>query len=113
MKPVIPLEDIRDLDIIPKRKHTDYKTKFVWSKNKKHMYIFYYYKSSIGCVPTDINYKYHNKLYSTIDVMKELAKGEFEYHSRKYVPSDWYDLENNVFNKTEFIELIKRFKRST
>ena len=68
-----------------------YKTIFLWSKGKRHLYIFYRY-NQVGLVPTDIDFEYRGKRYNTITVMETLALMK-TYKGRKYSALDWYNLD--------------------
>ena len=87
-----------------------YKTIFIWSKGKRHLYIFYRY-NQVGLVPTDIDFEYRGKRYNTITVMETLALMK-TYKGRKYSALDWYNLESGVFNKIEFVRLCKNLKKN-
>jgi len=79
----------------------NYTTVFKWSKNKK-LYVFYKY-DKIGYIPTGIDFTYRNNKYNTINIMNLLASAKVKHH-KKYLMTDWYDLETGIFDKKEFIK---------
>ena len=83
----------------------NYKTIFIWSKNKDKLYIFYKY-NLIGLIPTEIDFTYRNKHYSTIKIMDKLANIKNKWNKPKYISNDWYDLETSKFNKLKFVNLF-------
>lgn len=85
-----------------------YTTKFVWSSSKTRMYVFYNYRQ-IGYIPTEVDFVYKNRHYTTVHIMQVLAS-----NSKKSIPNiprmtvyDWYghDLDRPRLNKQLFVKL--------
>ena len=92
-----------------------FKTVFIWNKNKTQLYIFYKY-NTIGLIPTEVNFKYRNKIYSTIKMMEKLSP-RFQRGAPSVSKTDkvikmikitkleeWYDNNGNL-NKKLFMNI--------
>lgn len=85
----------------------DYKTKLIKFNNK--LIPFYKYNNNIGYIPSEINFIYKNKTYSTIKIMDLLSK---LYYNKKITPdislkfkiTEWYDNNGDKFNKILFMK---------
>lgn len=79
-----------------------YKTKLLWTKNKKHIIPFYIFNNNIGYVPADIHFIYRKKEYNTIIIMNALVKNITI--SDNFKCDYWYDMNTGEFNKKNFIK---------
>ena len=83
-----------------------YKTVFVCSKDKTRFHIFYKY-DKVGYVPTEVDFVYKGKRYTTIDVMNFLSSMKrTEWKRKSYTLQDWYDILQNNINKQKFVKLL-------
>lgn len=87
-----------------------YKTVFVCSKDKKAFHIFYKY-DKVGYVPTEVDFVYRSKKYSTVDAMNALAAmSRKDWKGKYYMPLCWYDPIKGTINKQEFVRFINLLK---
>lgn len=60
----------------------DYKTRLIWSLDKRQIHPFYKYNNNIGYIPADISVTSRNKHYTTSGLMELIVK----LHTMKAIP---------------------------
>lgn len=84
----------------------DYKTRLIWSQDKRHIIPFYKYNNNIGYIPADISITFRNKQYTTTGLMQLIVT----LHRIKAIPQTNFRIDHWLTTQVNTSKFMAYYK---